>query len=133
MAEPKYVVTGQDVERLKKLYYQDRLSQKQVAYRMRISVGKLREIMKANGLEARGKESEKKYPSKEVMRYEDRPYEETFDGRVLTKTVAVLECGHIVKVWEKNVSYSTEFRHYRHCRICPLEVEGEPSDGGAAD
>lgn len=121
------MITGQEIAKLKELYYRDRLTQKEVAYKMGWSVALVREVMKENGLEVRS--NSKGYPNRKVVGYREVPYDTTFDGKVLTKTVADLECGHIVKVWETTAPNVTGYRPVRSCPACGTK---EKEDGNGS-
>lgn len=115
-----------DIARLRELYLTDGLSIPQVAYRFRCSEDKIRELMRANDIPARkGKDR----PRRRMVRVEDVPYAETMTGEPLMNTFAILECGHRVKLWRKNLIYKHELRDYYGCDPCARE---ERKDSGRA-
>lgn len=64
---------------------------------------------------------------RQVVRYEELPYDTTGNGRVLTATVAILDCGHKAKVYNK--ANSSEFS-FTTTRTCPACTKRNKTNGG---
>lgn len=64
-----------------------------------------------------------------VDHYEELPYRTTLDGRVLTRTVAILECGHKCPVSRRKDPDDYSYRPVKTCKVCTQKGR-EDSDGG---
>lgn len=65
---------------------------------------------------------------RKVDHYEDLPYHTTWNGTVLTKTVAILECGHKCPVSQRMDPDDYSYRPVKTCKVCTQK--GTESDGG---
>lgn len=65
---------------------------------------------------------------RKVDHYEEAPYRITLDGKVLTVTVAILECGHKCPVSRRMDPDDYSYRPVKTCKVCTQK--GTESDGG---
>jgi hypothetical protein len=76
------------------LYVEKEWAYGRIAQLFGVGHQRIREVLDAYDVPIRKTAPEDRKPQRAWVRFEDVPVRKTFDGRVLTKTVAILECGH---------------------------------------
>lgn len=95
-------------------------TKKRIAAYYRVSTDTVSRWLDEKGVARPVYESEN-LPRRAVVRYEEAVYDVTRDGRELTRTRAVLECGHHVPVTRANEPNKYHYRAVKLCRACSTE------------
>lgn len=76
------------------LYFEKEWAYKRIAQLFGVGHQRIRAVLDEYEVPIRKTAPEDRKPQRALVRFEEKPWMTTFDGRVLTKTVAILECGH---------------------------------------
>jgi hypothetical protein len=76
------------------LYVEKEWAYSRIAQLFGVGHQRIRDVLDAHEVPIRKTAPEDRKPQRAWVRFEEVPVRKTFDGRILTKTVAILECGH---------------------------------------
>lgn len=105
------------------LYVEKNWAYRRIAQFFGVGDQRIRDVLDAYNVPIRKIAPEDRKPQRACVRFEDVPWQTTVDGRVLTKTVAILECGHRSPIRRKALKVADPTTLRFGCAACAAKKE----------
>lgn len=103
---------------LRKRYVDERWTLQRLAAYYKTSTKIVKRWLGERGIEMFDYSAPENSVQRKVDHYEELPYRTTLGGKVLTRTVAILECGHKCPVIRRPVPNEYSYDSVRTCKVC---------------
>lgn len=105
------------------LYFEKEWAYGRIAQLFGVGHQRIKEVLDEHQVPICKTAPEDRKPQRALVRFEEKPWRRTFDGRVLTKTVAILECGHRSPIRRNALKVADPTTLRFGCAACALKKD----------